>query len=464
MCHGDNTCPFKVSLELDVFVPLAALNPRDPEFLELHEGLREYLGTVMNSHTPLRLALDPDSLVPSSDRLLRSASGKVNANIIVNATGAAIGATNLMVVQQLLDAPINDRFSVQALVGFQREPVCGNGLCEQGERCDKGSVEDCDPLLTCVEDCPLSTSFCPYVEGSSVFCSGHGSCQPVLGECLCYDGYFGVTCEICKDGYFRLNTNDPQSPCLPAPPPSCYDGAQNGIETGVDCIQDFYVFTPNSDPSFAERSFGCPRCTVHIDAPSNAWLYTGYALLGVPILTYFLRSCLRYFKRRRYLHARKSAVLVPLEFLRRVTVKDKNETSSKKKNKKKYEIKAELNETLAAALQQYVRDVPELERGIQRAIRQPLAHHGRDTFEEKKTPTTPRGPGADPSGAPLPKFERLNEWRHAPMSNEYVPQWREPSRPRITMNSLASALIDQVSQQADPTVAPILNRLTGTKV
>jgi hypothetical protein len=68
--------------------------------------------------------------------------------------------------------------------------ICGNEVCEAGERCDAGGTG------CCVQDCPLTLSSCPSAAGSTVPCSGSGVCLPSSGVCSCFSGYLGAACDF----------------------------------------------------------------------------------------------------------------------------------------------------------------------------------------------------------------------------------------------------------------------------
>lgn len=84
------------------------------------------------------------------------------------------------------------------VLGLQQAPcgVCGNGVCELGERCDASSTSSGGSGgLCCGQDCQYSLSSCPSAPGSTVPCSGAGLCLPGSGVCACFVGYLGDACD-----------------------------------------------------------------------------------------------------------------------------------------------------------------------------------------------------------------------------------------------------------------------------
>ena len=76
-----------------------------------------------------------------------------------------------------------------AVRGVGQRGVCGNGLCEVGERCYRSAVNpEC-----CPDDCPVS-----IYKNCTDGCSGHGVCNPRVGKCECFQGYEGDRCTRCS--------------------------------------------------------------------------------------------------------------------------------------------------------------------------------------------------------------------------------------------------------------------------
>ena len=80
--------------------------------------------------------------------------------------------------------------SVQGVLGTSLLPVCGNGVCEAGERPDLTTGAGCG------QDCPYPVATCGAVGGA--VCNGAGACiaTPSGGQCACRtsQGYTGTLC------------------------------------------------------------------------------------------------------------------------------------------------------------------------------------------------------------------------------------------------------------------------------
>ena len=78
--------------------------------------------------------------------------------------------------------------------------VCGNGLCEFGERCE---AHGSNGASCCRDDCPLLFHPCPTTPGAALPCGGNGACIASSGGCRCdvLAGYAGEACGDCAAGF-----------------------------------------------------------------------------------------------------------------------------------------------------------------------------------------------------------------------------------------------------------------------
>ena len=81
-------------------------------------------------------------------------------------------------------------------------PVCGNGVCEAGERPDAANG-----VTGCRADCPYPVAHCP--SSNALPCSGNGLCSVSgsgTGQCTCFvaGGYSGTDCSTCALGFHAV--------------------------------------------------------------------------------------------------------------------------------------------------------------------------------------------------------------------------------------------------------------------
>lgn len=95
--------------------------------------------------------------------------------------------------------------TITEVMDVERQPVCGNGVCESGERCATLTDTNC-----CSVDCAFQIIPCPTRAGSDVPCSGRGRCISAVGECDCFEGmgYRGADCNTCAAGFTKLADGD----------------------------------------------------------------------------------------------------------------------------------------------------------------------------------------------------------------------------------------------------------------
>lgn len=89
-------------------------------------------------------------------------------------------------------------FTVQSMEDVKRAGICGNGMCETGERCDpssKSAVHKANHTC-CLKDCPYVSLTCPIpLTGAHPHkaCGGNGICLDASGQCSCFLGKFPVS-------------------------------------------------------------------------------------------------------------------------------------------------------------------------------------------------------------------------------------------------------------------------------
>jgi len=95
-----------------------------------------------------------------------------------------------------------------------RQPECGNGVCETGERCSSLGQADC-----CAVDCPYLSLACPTGEGFTEMCSGRGRCTTGTGECTCFSGsgWGGDACDQCAEGFEDFGDGECRVVFVPEP-------------------------------------------------------------------------------------------------------------------------------------------------------------------------------------------------------------------------------------------------------
>ncbi|GBG81217.1 hypothetical protein CBR_g31889 [Chara braunii] len=96
---------------------------------------------------------------------------------------------------------------IQEVDSVVRQGVCGNGMCEVGERCTADGTSD---ILSevgnrcCPSDCPYVPKACPVpTDGprKNQPCAGNGRCLDSTGTCDCFYGHTGRACSRCVDDW-----------------------------------------------------------------------------------------------------------------------------------------------------------------------------------------------------------------------------------------------------------------------
>ena len=112
-----------------------------------------------------------------------------------------------------------------------------------------------------------------YCEAYAEDCSGHGTCEPSDGSCSCDEGYTGLSCERCTDGYASLDGTCATVACTEdscGTYGTCVDVAQDGAwvtscqcqagYTGWTMLRNFPISFPSS---LSSASLSCHLRTQH---------------------------------------------------------------------------------------------------------------------------------------------------------------------------------------------------------
>ncbi|KAL3685630.1 hypothetical protein R1sor_003652 [Riccia sorocarpa] len=96
---------------------------------------------------------------------------------------------------------------IQEVQRVTRAGLCGNGICERGERCNHNGQSSATDGPCCAADCPYVPVSCPITlhgPRKNLPCSMNGLCLDASGQCDCFDGYQGEACDMCLTGYNKL--------------------------------------------------------------------------------------------------------------------------------------------------------------------------------------------------------------------------------------------------------------------
>ena len=134
-------------------------------------------------------------------RRLAQDGGKVPVFVSLNVTGDGNGTAgpppSAAYLQEALTAagaaqPEGAQAALIAVPMANRTGVCGNKICEVGERAVSGGANG-----TCPKDCAAPLKSC------SGGCGSHGTCMPASGMCQCWKGFAGPSCGDCAAGHVR---------------------------------------------------------------------------------------------------------------------------------------------------------------------------------------------------------------------------------------------------------------------
>ena len=210
VCNGvGNTCNIVLGLNMRVPSNILTNNTVQPESLDAYlEMIANVTGVSADRISVGGVTLaDGGSLSvlppsPAGRKLLQSAPATTNLLVQVEIAPdvnkqTEVPFSSAYYAQIIPDASTNygnDAFGVESVPVASRSGVCGNGMCELGER----SVEGASPTTgTCAEDCGLPSKVC------AGGCANGGVCLPASGVCQCLNGYTGTSCGECAEGYSR---------------------------------------------------------------------------------------------------------------------------------------------------------------------------------------------------------------------------------------------------------------------
>ncbi|CAL5224259.1 g6916 [Coccomyxa viridis] len=201
VCDGQSTaCALRAVVDVQVSQAASYLSLGTYAFAYTMEGFMSSTLSLNASNIAITdLVVEPGSLISQASQTVKlrvdltaTPSGASSATMDLSAAQAtrklqdAAGQTSGNQLLVLLDAPL-----------VQRTPICGNQVCEPGERTIAGPNN-----LGCPGDCAFPLVACPAPAGG-VPCSNRGWCASAFGACQCWFGYAGDDCSQCAEGYIR---------------------------------------------------------------------------------------------------------------------------------------------------------------------------------------------------------------------------------------------------------------------
>ena len=215
VCDGDDSTGQQlVTLTLQWLLSLAQFytgdlsNPTSSVRTQFNNDFSAYVSGVLNRGSGSCSVQYVNGWSWGGDRRML-AEDNATATVSVTVSLLPYGGPNnlaLSTLQQLLVAQssTSSPFVITSVDGVTAAPVCGNGVCESGERPD--ALND---VTGCPTDCPLSSLTCPTVDG--IVCNGVGVCVPsaddaTVGVCSCNSaqGYGGDDCTECASGFVSV--------------------------------------------------------------------------------------------------------------------------------------------------------------------------------------------------------------------------------------------------------------------
>ncbi|GAQ88137.1 Subtilisin-related protease with thrombospondin repeats [Klebsormidium nitens] len=249
ICDGDGTsCVSMVGVTLDVSGGAAPYADNSSAYyapfqLDFRKRLAAAVGVALEGVAVRSMAVDNSNGDLLAIESTVSAVGLTAGAVITHA--AATQAALTLSVGQNSDG--QDLWlsgaALTAVTHVQKAGVCGNGMCELGERCTAQGTSatmgnDTDPVTglpvaCCYQDCQFVPMLCPAPAlgaRAGQPCAGAGRCLDSTGVCDCFTGHAGADCSQCADGWsltqtglcvFRLDGSllaQPSSPTVGSPP------------------------------------------------------------------------------------------------------------------------------------------------------------------------------------------------------------------------------------------------------
>ncbi|MDR3737890.1 MAG: hypothetical protein P4L40_02615 [Terracidiphilus sp.] len=181
--------------------------------------LQGYIATSLNrSADSVVVVLSQQQLrrVQTESRAL--ASTQFPATVVLHPYGGSNNAPASLLQALLVNATETQAVGVgvSAVTDVKVSAICGNGVCEAGERPDSVHA-----TLGCPADCQYPVPVCPVANGA--FCNNTGVCVvgvSGVGRCVCWtgQGYTGEACTECVPGY----TRSPSGQCVVLEVPNNY--------------------------------------------------------------------------------------------------------------------------------------------------------------------------------------------------------------------------------------------------
>lgn len=202
VCNGvGNTCNILLGLEMmvpgDIIVDGTVQEESIYQYVSQLGNMtgiernRISIGTIAMAPAARRRLLSlPRSLLQTDDTVRLIVQVEIAPNEYENLAVPFSSAYYAEILPEASSKYGSKTFNIESVPISSRSGVCGNGICEIGERATIGLNPG-----TCSQDCGLPSRLCP--DG----CSNRGQCQPASGVCLCHVQYSGESCEDCAEGY-----------------------------------------------------------------------------------------------------------------------------------------------------------------------------------------------------------------------------------------------------------------------